>query len=70
MNANKMSIDELKAKAERGDAEAQYSLGAAYFVGKRVEQDRTVAAELWRKAAEQGHAKAMHNLCAEYRDGP
>ncbi len=45
--------------AEKGLATAQYNLGAAYWDGRGVKEDRE-RAEFWvRKAAEQGHAGAQ-----------
>jgi uncharacterized protein len=42
-------------------AEGQNSLGFSYFKGKGVRRDYFQAAELYRKAAEQGHALAQAN---------
>ncbi|MEE2662403.1 MAG: hypothetical protein VYB39_05190, partial [Pseudomonadota bacterium] len=40
--------------AERGVADAQYSLGGMYALGEGVIQDYKEAAKWYRKAAEQG----------------
>ena len=37
---------ELRAKAEQGDAEAQYNLGMLYADGRGVPQDRVEAARM------------------------
>ncbi|MCC8021972.1 MAG: hypothetical protein LIO63_08395, partial [Akkermansia sp.] len=42
-----------------GSAAAQYRLGNYWAFGEGVEHDCTAAARWWRKAAEQGHAKAQ-----------
>ncbi len=48
--------------AERGDAKAQYILGAAHDRGAGVAQDDAEALRWYRKAAEQGHAAAQSKL--------
>lgn len=55
--------------AERGDPEAQYELGTAYYEGQGVAQDLSEAAWWWRQAAEQGHVKAQFNLGVMYYEG-
>lgn len=52
----------LRSAAERGDADAQLSLGAAYEMGHAVPQDYIQAAVWYRKAAEQGNAVAQDFL--------
>lgn len=52
------TIDELKAKAEQGLAEAQNKLGDCYYNGEGLAQDYIEAVKWYRKAAEQG----MHGL--------
>jgi hypothetical protein len=67
------TADELKAlqqKAEKGDAAAQSSQGSGDDSGRGVPQDRAQAAAWYRKAAEQGDAKAQFNLGLMYRYGP
>ena len=51
------------------DAKAQYNLGVCYETGRGVEQDIKKAVELFRKAADQGHAMAQYNLGHCYRTG-
>jgi TPR repeat protein len=63
------AFEEVKRKAEAGDAEAQSDLGLMYFLGQGVEQDYKEAVEWWRKAAEQGDAKAQRNLGVMYANG-
>ena len=55
--------------AERGDAEAQYNLGAMYFHGQGVPQDYAEMVKWYRLAAEQGHAEALLMLAAMYSTG-
>lgn len=53
---------ETKAKAEAGDMQAANLLGEIYAEGKQVKMDYAEAAKWYRKAAEQGIAKAQYNL--------
>ena len=62
-------IDELKQKAIKGDAEAQFTLGMMYLLGRDVTQDDKEAAKWITKAAEQGHTNAEFNLGGMYLDG-
>ena len=48
--------------AEQGDADAQFNLGACYFLGNGVEKNDSEAVKWWRRAAEQGNAKAQEVL--------
>lgn len=64
-------IDEVKAKAEAGDAEVQAELGVRYEHGKGVAKDQVEAVKWYRKAAEQNNADAQYKLgmCFEYGRG-
>lgn len=62
------NIDELKAKALDGDADAQYNLGYRYFHGEGVAQDKKEACKWFDKAAEQGNAAAQTLLGICYCD--
>ena len=42
---------ELRQAAERGNADAQFDLGEAYYEGEGEEQDCVTAAAWWRRAA-------------------
>ena len=55
-------VEELKKKAEQGDADAQYNLGLCYETGEVVERDYKEAVKWYKMAAEQGHADAQFNL--------
>ena len=66
------SFDSLLARAEAGDAEAQFKVGKHYQTGdkhKGVEQDYAQAAIWLRKAAEQGHAAAQNEFGNLLSDG-
>lgn len=60
--AKDLPLSELKAKAEQGDAEAQYNLGYRYFSGKGVSKDYNKAAYWLDKVARQGNATAQSAL--------
>jgi len=62
-------LADVRAKAEAGDAQAQYSLGYAYRFGDDVAKDAVEAVKWYRKAAEQGHAQAQFNLGTSYYFG-
>lgn len=49
---------EMRVHAEQGEAKAQYALGSSSFYGRGVPKDDAAAALWYRKAAEQGYAKA------------
>ena len=53
------NLKEMLQAAEQGNATAQYNLGVMYDNGQGVRQDDAQAVQWYRKAAEQGHAKAQ-----------
>ena len=57
---------ELTAKAEKGDAQSQFSLGLMYFKGDGIPMNKAEAVKWWRKAAEHGHADSQYNLGLAY----
>ena len=64
-------IQDLKAKAVKGDRDAQRDLAMAYGEGEGVAQDYTEAAKWFRKAAEQGDTISQYatgSMC-EHGDG-
>ena len=62
-------LENLRATAAAGNAEAQYALGARYFHGERAPEDKPEALRWWRMAAEQGHANAQADLAGAYARG-
>ncbi len=66
---SELPLDELRARAEQGDAQAQYNLGVMYATGRGVPQDDAEAVRWWRLAADQGDAEAQYNLGVRYADG-
>src|SRR5438445_1061979 len=63
------AVTGYKARAEKGDAEAQYGLAYMYYQGKGVAQDYGEAVRWARRAADQGYAKAQAALGIAYYDG-
>lgn len=65
-SADNAEIGALRAKAETGDALAQYNLGVSYRDGDGIPQNVAQAAGWFRKAADQGLASAQFNLGVLY----
>lgn len=55
--SSNLSIDELKAAASAGDANASLKLGDAYFNGRGVEKNFVEAQTWYEKAAQQFQTK-------------
>ena len=68
-NPSAQELADLRALAEAGATEAQYSLGVKYRTGEGVPQDAAEAVRWFRLAAEQGLASAQYNLGNMYRTG-
>jgi S1-C subfamily serine protease len=62
-------VEEIKAKAETGDVEAEFQLGVCYELGKGVNKDDGEAVKWFRKAAEQNHVPAQYFLGLCYYEG-
>lgn len=62
-------FDEMKRKAESGDAKAQLGLARMYYNGDGTTKDDAKAAEWNRKAAEQGNDFAQYKLGEMYDKG-
>ena len=67
--ADQKPIEEVKAKAEAGDAESEVEFGRRYDKGEGVVKDHAEAAKWYRKAAEQNYAAAQYNLGVCYLHG-
>ena len=67
--ADKEKFEEIKAKAEKGDAAARNNFGTRYYYGEGVEKDLKKAVKWYRKAAEQGFGSAQKNLGVMYGFG-
>jgi TPR repeat protein len=59
----------LLARAKAGNRDAEFQVGDAYDIGKKVVRDEAQAAEWYQKAADQGDARAQHNLGVLYEFG-
>ncbi|MFA5922254.1 MAG: tetratricopeptide repeat protein [Methylococcaceae bacterium] len=69
-NADGSVEQQIRIKAEQGDAEAQLILGLMYNEGQGdVTKDYSQAVTWFRKAAEQGLAMAQYNLGVMYASG-
>lgn len=66
---DKRQFELTKAQAEKGDPQAQLSLGSLYASGQGVGRDLSKAAKWHRKAAEQGLAQAQLRVAFEYEGG-
>jgi len=68
------SLEEVRAAAQKGDAQAQYQLGTAYghgkgHAGEKLPADLKLAAYWFLQAAKQGHAGAQTDLGYAYGSG-
>jgi TPR repeat protein len=60
---NASQIRALEQRAQAGEAESQYILGAAYRTGGPIlGRDIAATVQWWRKAALQGHPEAQNGL--------
>ena len=66
---NAKALAELRGRAEKGDADAQNSLGGMYRDGRGVAKDEGEAVKWFRKAADQGFAEGQNNLGVMYAKG-
>ena len=67
--AGPSDLSAVRNAAERGDPEAQYSLGLMYAAGRGVPQNFAEARKWFRKSAEQGNARAQTGLGLMYMQG-
>jgi len=63
------SLPELRALADRGDADAQWQMGVRYHNGEGVAQDDAQAMQWFLRAAEQGNVAAQSALGSYYWAG-
>jgi len=61
-NVTAEAVEEIKAKAQKGDSESEYKLGILYANGAGVIKDATEASKWYRRAAEKGRATAQFAL--------
>src|ERR1035438_5882856 len=68
--ADRKLLADVRAKAEKGDAQSQNVLGSAlYLGGLGLVKDETEAVKWYRKAAEQNDAHAQFGLGICYANG-
>jgi TPR repeat protein len=63
------TLQQLQAEAERGNAQAQYALGGAYYNGNGVTRNPAQGAQWLLRAAEGGYAPAQCDLGVMYQKG-
>ena len=69
-DADRKLLAEIRARADRGNAQSQHELGCAFdFAKLGVETDPVAAVKWYRKAADQNHGKAQFHLACCYRKG-
>ena len=61
-NEAPFNLEELEAKAETGDVEAQYEMGWRHALGMEVDLDDDIAVDWLEKAAAAGHMLAKNNM--------
>ena len=66
---SKKDFNEIKAKAEAGNAEAQLQLAKMYGEGRGIRQDLNEFMNWIRKSAEQKNPKAQFQLALKLRKG-
>src|SRR5580693_9476333 len=68
--ADRKLLVEVRAKAEKGDAQSQYELGEAFATGRLgMAKDEVEAVKWYSEAAEQNLAAAQGNLGLCYANG-
>ena len=67
--AQQEAIEDIRVRAEHGDAEAQYNLGRMYANGEGVTRNAAEAVRWFRLAADQGNADAQNGLGVLYASG-
>ncbi|EJK52077.1 hypothetical protein THAOC_28692 [Thalassiosira oceanica] len=59
---NLRAIELWTEAAELGSVDAHSNLGASYYTGEGVEEDKPRAIRHWQEAAMKGHTGSRHNL--------
>jgi hypothetical protein len=67
--AQAQTIDELKQRAQDGDADAMNTIGSRYWIGEGVKQDYAEAMHWLRLAADNGNDEAMNGIAIMYESG-
>ena len=69
VETDRKQVEEVKAKAEAGDADSEYRLGLFYYNGEGVAKDFSEAVKWYRKAVEKNLADAQDGLGFCYANG-
>jgi TPR repeat protein len=69
VETDRKQVEEVKVKAEAGDADSEYRLGLFYYNGEGVAKDFSEAVKWYRKAAEKNLADAQDGLGFCYANG-
>lgn len=64
----RITFEETKANAENGDVAAQDAIGVRYATGDGIALNNFLASRWFRRAAEQGDARAQYHLALYYYD--
>jgi uncharacterized protein len=68
--SHETAVQYLKLAAANGNSGAEFDLGVLYGEGSGgLKKDRAQACQLFSKAADQGHVRAMHNAAYCYQTG-
>jgi TPR repeat protein len=68
-NYESKTVTEWKSEADKGNAEAQYLLGAAYLLGEGISVDNDKAFEWLKKSSEQNNSDAQYYLGMMFKHG-
>ncbi len=68
-NLEELDIVELKARADGGDAGAQWFLGEKYALGTGIPENDSEAVKWYSRSAEQGYVSAYVSLSQAYGEG-
>jgi hypothetical protein len=69
VSAQSQNLDDIRHKAEAGDANAQFHLAQAYIEGKDIAKDPAQGLAWLRKSADQGYFGAEYALAYMYLNG-
>jgi TPR repeat protein len=64
-----LAVQEFRAAAEAGNADAQFNMALMYERGIGVSKDEQESVGWYRKSAEQGNSNAQFNLAVMYENG-
>lgn len=62
-------IEKIKQEAAKGNLDAIYQLGFAYYTGKLIEPDMNKAIDCFKKAAASGHVQSIQAIGVCYANG-